>query len=127
MKKSFVPVLVLTLLVLTAAPAIAGLTWCSTDPVVLLPDGSVVHVLVAVPEGHENDLFTLTLTAPAGSRLLGQVPKLNINVVLRAGPDGEMTASHNARFPVMVFARSLGAELDTYVLQSRRDKAVWNW
>ncbi len=127
MKKLFVPVLLLTLLVLTAAPALAGLTWCSTDPLVRLPDGGVFHVLAAVPQGYEADAFTLTLAVPTGSRLAGQSHRLNMVVVLQDGPEGEVTAAAQAGFPVKVAARYRGAEFAEYILESPENQAVWSW
>ena len=61
MKKIFVLVALVAVLVgATSITALAGFTWCSTDPNIQLPDGGVFHLWVAVPDGSQDAGFTLT-------------------------------------------------------------------
>jgi hypothetical protein len=67
--------LVVALLALTVLPAAAEWTWCWSDPNVKLPgNGGVVHVKVGAPA---DATFILTIHAPAGSKLVGHMSKLD--------------------------------------------------
>lgn len=59
---------VLTLLAF-AVPAGAHVSWCSSDPVVVLPDGSVINVIVEAPIENIGSHVGVGILAQQGSQL----------------------------------------------------------
>ena len=117
MKKSFVLLALVTVLILaTALPTLAGFTWCMTDPNIKLPDGGVFHLQVGVAEANRNTGFTLTVTAPPGSTVVGNSQKVNMTVVLNDdGPDGRVLAVADAGFDVLLAGKYKGNDLGSSI------------
>ena len=57
-------VTVLMVAVVGVVPAGAHVSWCSSDPVVTLPDGSVVNVVVEAPVEYTGSTVSVNLLAP---------------------------------------------------------------
>lgn len=129
MKKVFVlSALVAVLVLATAVTALAGFTWCSTDPNIRLPSGGgVFHLVVSVPEEYADTSFTLDVWAPAGSEVVGHSPKVNVTVVLHEGSDNQITASVAASFPVQLGAKYRGNVLETFEFEDGAGSATWTW
>lgn len=119
--------LVLLLAVTAATPASAGYSWCLTDPNILLPDGGVVHLLVGTSKENKGVPFDLNVWAPAGSRIVGSTH--GINVTLHEGSAKQITATVNAGFPVMLFAKFRGESLapGEVVFMTGQGTATWTW
>ncbi|MBM4458052.1 MAG: hypothetical protein FJ011_09855 [Chloroflexi bacterium] len=117
--------LVAVLAMAIAAPAQAGLTWCLTDPNIKLADGGVVHLWVGVAPENKNTGFTLTIVAPAGSRVVGNSQKLNMTVVLQdSGPAGEITAWVDAGFDVSYAVKFRSQVLGEGLFEGAH---TWSW
>ncbi len=128
MRKVAVVFSLLVIFSLTAAPALAGLIWCSTDPIVQLPGGGVVQIRVSVQAENQYDPFILTVTAPTGSQLIATGHQINVAYQLLAGANPtQITATSDASFEVRVSARYQGVDLGTFSLSDRKDKAVFDW
>ncbi len=128
MRKAAVAFLLLIIFSLTAGPALAGLIWCSTDPIVQLPGGSVVQIQVSVHPENQDDPFILTVTAPLGSQLKSTGHQINVAYQLLAGTNPtQIAATSDASFDVQVSAKYGGEELGVFLLNSRKDRAVWDW
>ena len=129
MKRTFaLSVLVAVLVLATAVTALAGFTWCSTDPNIKLPNGGgVFHLVVSVPEEYADTPFTLDVWAPAGSQVVGHTSKVNVTVVLHEGPEDQVTATVAAGFPVLLGAKYRGDVLETYTFEDGSGTAVWSW
>jgi hypothetical protein len=78
MKKKWLLLTVVVLLVaVSAMPALAGYNWCWNDPVVMLPNGNLVHVDVGVPDENSSQTVFMFIRAPVGSKLMdvnGDIP-----------------------------------------------------
>lgn len=62
-------VTVLMVAVVGVVPAGAHVSWCSSDPIVTLPDGSVVNVVAEAPVEYIGSTVSINLLAPRGSEL----------------------------------------------------------
>jgi len=129
-------VLVLVLAVTTALPASAGRTWCASDPSVKLASGGVVHIKVAVPEGNRDDGFSLTIHAPPGSELRGNLGGINGTVELSNVESGgqQITADVVADFEVALHAKYRGDDLlaevtdaELIILPPGEGSVTWFW
>jgi hypothetical protein len=105
MKKWAILFVLAILLASTASTAFASWTWCSRDPVVLLPDGRTFHVWIGVPQNAVDEPFTLDITAPAGSRIVGTPGNLPVTVSMTTGRAGLITAAAHADFDVKLTGR----------------------
>ena len=129
MKRAFaLSVLVAALVLATAATALAGFTWCSTDPNIKLPSGGgVFHLVFSVPEEFADTPFDLAVWAPAGSEVVGHFPKVNVNNELNEGSNGQVTAAVVAGFPVQLGAKYRGNDLETFEFGAEGGTAFWSW
>jgi hypothetical protein len=64
-----VTLIVVAVLLAVTAPASAHVSWCSSDPVVVLPDGSVVNVIVEAPIENIGSHVAVGILAQQGSEL----------------------------------------------------------
>jgi len=129
-------VLVLVLAVTTALPASAGRTWCASDPGIKLASGGVVHVKVAVPEADRDTGFSLTIHAPPGSELRGNLGGINGTVVLSEveSVGQQITADVVATFEVALRAKYRGDDLiadgsvaELTILEAGENSLTWSW
>jgi hypothetical protein len=118
MKKRYaVSVLVAMFVIATAATAFAGFTWCSTDPNIKLPgNGGVFHLWESVPVGYEDVPFVLKVSAPEGSRIVGNPSsRVNVTVELLVGDDGWISAELDDEHPpVILSGKYKGKDLGTF-------------
>ena len=117
------------LLVLTAVtPAFAGFTWCATDPNIKLPNGGVLHVMVAVPQEDLGTPVTLVVTAPSGSRVVGNTHGITVTLNDN-GPAGQLTAEISAGCPIQIYARLRGQVLSPGVSEfdGGSGSVTWTW
>ncbi len=56
-------------LLVVVAPASAHVSWCSSDPVVVLPDGSVLNVIVEAPIENIGSHVVVGMVAQRGAQL----------------------------------------------------------
>lgn len=64
-----VMLIVVVALLAATAPASAHVSWCSSDPVVVLPDGSVVNVIVEAPIEYAGSHVIVGVLSQQGSQL----------------------------------------------------------
>lgn len=121
----FLCVIVLSLMVVT--PTFAGYIWCATDPNIKLPGGGVAHLWVAVRQENVGAPLTLYVVAPAGSRIVGSTH--GINIILTDGAPNEITVSEAAGFPVQLWIKLRGDNLQPGVvtLEDGSGSATWTW
>ena len=102
---AFVVALVLVLAV-SITPTFARLAWCSTDPIVTLPDGRVVSVLVEAPVEFAGSEVKVKINAPHGAVLDSVLPgDLVLNVKYKDNESkGEfkLAVDPEGKFPVRV-------------------------
>ena len=106
--------LVIILIAVTVAPALAGFTWCISDPHLKLPgNGGVVNIAVGVPKECRDQEISLTITAVEGARLVGSDGPLNLKMTLNIGEPGSIVAEVKAppSCPVMLSAKYRGEDL----------------
>lgn len=118
---------VVVLLLMAVTPVFAGYSWCITDPNIKLPDGSVAHLLVEVPQEYVGVPLTLNVVAPAGSVIVGNTH--DITVILTDGAPNQITASEAAGFPVRFSVRLLNDYLQPglVTLLDGSGSATWTW
>ncbi len=76
---------ILIVAVVGVMPAGAHVSWCSSDPVVTLADGSVVNVLVEAPVEFAGSNVFVNMLAPRGSELTALLEgDLNLDVNFHA-------------------------------------------
>ncbi len=128
MKKIFVLVALVAVLVgATSITALAGFTWCSTDPNIQLPDGGVFHLKLSVPTEYRDVGFVLDVWAPEGSRLVGNTGAIAVTVNLHTGKAGEIKAKPHADFPVMLEGILGSQSLGTSIFNSGKGTAIWHF
>jgi hypothetical protein len=121
----FLAIVLISIIAMTM-PASAGWTWCSTDPVIQLPDGGVVHLTVSVPDGYQEEPWTLDVWAPVGSKYLGDSGKVTIVLHESNAPD-KIKAKVSVEFPVQLSAKYEEEELGTYTFKNGHGVATWSW
>jgi hypothetical protein len=129
MKKLALPFLVLMMLMMAVMPVSAGLTWCATDPEVILRNSAgSIYVLVEVPHTHQGDAVTLYLGVPKGAQVV-QVPgEANLTVVTREiGNADHILASVREGFPIRLSATKNGSQLGQIVFENGKGTARWRW
>ncbi len=126
MKRTFVvAVMIIVLVMATAATAFAGFTWCLTDPNIQLPDGrGVAHLIVGVPEEYQGAQVTVKVWAPAGSEVVGNSSK-NVTVELHTGSDNLLVAKTKGGVPVQLSVEYRGDQLETFTFEKGTGTAEW--
>lgn len=95
-----VMVAVVMLLLVAITPAGAHVSWCSSDPVVVLPDGSVINVIVEAPVDYAGSHVLVGVLAQEGAEL---TEVINGDLILHASFAAGL---HNPNF--LVIARPVG-------------------
>ncbi len=115
MRKKWLLLSVVVLLVaVTAMPALAGYNWCWDDPVVMLPNGNLVHVDVGVPDANASQPVYMFIRAPIGSRLVDVNGDIPVHIFFSASdPHYRVTAMAypSGMYPVSLRVSEGGAVL----------------
>lgn len=100
--------LFLGLMLAAAGVADAKILWCAKDPVIRVPDGTIVYIDVAVPTGHEDDGAQLRIRAPEGSEMVDAGDgELALSISMEYGRDDVVIAKAkpNGRYPTLLCIR----------------------
>jgi hypothetical protein len=129
MKKLALPLLVFVMLMMAVLPASAGLTWCATDPEVVLPNGQgSVYVMVEVPQAYQGEAVTLNLGVPKGAQVVPQPGEVNVKIVTHEiGNAKHIIATVHADFPIRLSATQDGQQLGQFVFLKGDGTANWKW
>ncbi len=127
MKRTFVvAVMIMALVMATAATTFAGFTWCMTDPIIQLPgDQGRLNLIVSVPDGSPNAPVALKVWAPEGSSVVGNTG--NVTVDLKKGKEGQLTVQVEADVPVQLNLEYGSVVFDSYTFDDGKGKAEWSW
>ena len=122
-------VTVLMVAVVGVVPAGAHVSWCSSDPVVTLPDGSVVNVVVEAPVEYTGSTVSVNLLAPRGSVLTAVLAgdldlDVNFHAVQHANRMFLVVAPHG-NFPLRVTVTRDGATVAYAEGESGHALTMW--
>lgn len=122
-------VTVLMVAVVGVVPAGAHVSWCSSDPVVTLPDGSVVNVVVEAPVEYTGSTVSVNLLAPQGSVLTAVLAgdldlDVNFHAVQHANRMFLVVAPHG-NFPLRVTVTRDGATVAYAEGESGHALTMW--
>ncbi|MBK9096085.1 MAG: hypothetical protein IPM84_25675 [Anaerolineae bacterium] len=122
-------VTVLMVAVVGVVPAGAHVSWCSSDPVVTLPDGSVVNVVVEAPVENTGSTVSVNLLAPQGSVLTAVLAgdldlDVNFHAVQHANRMFLVVAPHG-NFPLRVTVTRDGATVAYAEGESGHALTMW--
>ena len=122
-------VTVLMVAVVGVVPAGAHVSWCSSAPVVTLPDGSVVNVVVEAPVEYTGSTVSVNLLAPQGSVLTAVLAgdldlDVNFHAVQHANRMFLVVAPHG-NFPLRVTVTRDGATVAYAEGESGHALTMW--
>ena len=128
MKKLILLVTLVVVLSMAAVmPAAAGWTWCSTDPIVTLPDGGTVNIFVEVPEGATIDL---DLWVPRGSTVQPQPSGFTLDLKIHEWKDANSIRAKvhtDDKVPVRLSAFHNGNPLGGQEFDKGKGSIQWSW